>query len=779
MEMRKKSSKILIGTKGSITNLSISALEIRRNIMKKFPQFTLLFGLMFLMLTACIPISSVTGIPTSAPAATPQEVQAQPAVREAQVQSVEIQFSQADPQQVNAIVHGNLNDACSTLQSPQVSFESGTFQIKLMVVSPTDRGCIQIITPYEQTIALDTARLTSGTYTVIANGISTTFNFPAEIGQPLSSLKVVVLASDGTLQVANVDVPLNPTARPTFNSFLPYGGSAEGSAYVLDSNQAKAVVTDGNGFHDLVFVQSPTSYGLAVWQGDANSPSRLAWATQISGGNQSSTIKISSLDGTQFDTLLTQDSPNPPSQLMAQFFSADRQWLYFSKEPIGLGGYILFSGASSLYKINVTTKEVVDVIPTDISEEPVGCLDAISADFLYVAEHCSQNIIRIRDLTSGGASIFNPPADITSGSQLAGRARFSPDGKQLAYAIAKSDQDAEQGWVVVSDTGFDNSKVILTSQVGGYYTIAGWLDDQTLLVQSTNPLDCSPFCKSELWTVKADGTEAKKVADGSFLAALPNDAIIQLPVGATPTPVTTVCTDAAEYISDDGLDGTTYAPNTAFTKTWTVKNTGTRTWDSNYLVFQISGAFMTQQPGYWLVPQGQTVVPGQTVNISIGMTSPVENGNYKSYWGLKNKDGQIMPIEGGADGDSFYVDINVNDGSATGKVTATAIDIVPEQGSGEACTANSTYFVHAYITTDGPTTASYEIGSTAGQISAGYFEDNGKKSPYVTGKLVFDRADTKTINLRFVGPYPYPDDITVNLRVNGGEWINTKLFCPK
>ena len=238
------------------------------------------------------------------------------------------------------------------------------------------------------------------------------------------------------------------------------------------------------------------------------------------------------------------------------------------------------------------------------------------------------------------------------------------------------------------------------------------------------------------------------------------------------------CQDAAQYITDDGIDGTTYAPNTPFTKVWTVKNTGSCTWDSRYLVFQISGAFMTQQPGYWIVPQGQTVAPGQTVNISVGMTSPVENGNYKSFWGLKNEDGQVMPVQGGANGNSFYVDIQVNDGSTTaGKVTAASIDIELEQGSGTACTPDATYFVHTYITADGPTTASYEIGSTAGQISAGNFQDNGL-SPFVTGTVVFDQAATKTINLRFVGPYPYPADITVNLRVNGGEWYNTELFCP-
>jgi hypothetical protein len=746
--------------------------------MKKFYLLKLVLGLFLLVLSACAPLSRAAGkVSSDVPPATPHSAVTQTTTREAQVVSVEIQFTQADPRQVSAIVHGNLTESCSKLQSPQVSFEPGAFHIKLMAVSPNDRGCVQIITPFEQTIALDTTRLTPGTYTVIANGVSTSFNFPIETVQPPASLQLVVRANDGTLQVANLDLPLNPTARPTFDNFLPFGGGAEGAAYVLDSNQAKAFVTTGNGFQDLIFVQAPTPYGLAVWPGGGNSPSRLAWATQDA-GNHSSTIKISSLDGAYFDTLLTQDSSNPPSQLMAQFFSADGQWLYFSKEPVGIGGYILFSGASNLYQINVTTKEVVAVIPAGSSDEPIGCLDAISPDFRYVAEHCWQNMIRIRDLTTGDASIFNPPADITSGSQLAGSARFSPDGTKLAYAIGKSVQDAEQGWVVVSDTAFDNSKVILTSQAGSYYTISGWLDDQTLLVQSTNPVDCSPSCKSELWTVKTDGTEAQKVADGSFLAAIPNDAIIQLPAGPTPTPVTTACKDAAEYIGDDGLDGTIYAPNTAFSKTWTVKNTGTCTWDSRYLVFQISGALMTQQPGYWMVQQGQTVAPGQSVNINIGMTSPVEKGKYKSYWGLKNGNGQLMPIQRGANGNSFYVEIMVNNGDVSaGKVTVASINIELEQGSGAACTANSTYFVHAYITADGPTTASYEIGSTAGQIPAGNFQYDGL-TPYVSGTVVFDQADTKTINLRFVGPYPYPADITVNLRVNGGEWYNTKLSCP-
>ena len=266
------------------------------------------------------------------------------------------------------------------------------------------------------------------------------------------------------------------------------------------------------------------------------------------------------------------------------------------------------------------------------------------------------------------------------------------------------------------------------------------------------------------------------------------NAVFTLPVeNPTPSPVPTAivapvnqnCTDSAAFVSDVTVpDNTVVASNTAFTKTWKLKNTGTCTWDSSYLIANISGAAMSQQPGYWIVQQGQTVPPNQTVDISVGMTSPVDNGNYVSYWGLKKVDGQFMPVEGGANGNSFYVKIKVNNGAISGNITAQSISIELEQGSGVVCTANSTYLIHASITADGPTTTSYEVSSTAGQIAAGYLQDrNNNLLPYINDSVVFEQAGTQTINLRFVGPYPYPDDITINLRVNGGEWHNVKLAC--
>ena len=309
----------------------------------------------------------------------------------------------------------------------------------------------------------------------------------------------------------------------------------------------------------------------------------------------------------------------------------------------------------------------------------------------------------------------------------------------------------------------------------------------TVYANSPSDIGCAPVTTPFASTIPLD---TKDLPAGSYtVVANGVSAVFTLPDETpTATPIPTViiaptssaCSDSAAFIKDVTIpDNSVLASNAAFTKIWRLRNTGTCTWDSTYLVAYISGAAMSQQPGYWIVPQGQTVAPGQTVDVSVGMTSPVENGSYASYWGLKKLDGQFMPIQGGANGDSFFVKIKVGNGIPPGNVTSASIAIEPEQGSGPACTADSTYFVHASITTNGATSVTYEIDSTAGQTPAGYFQttNDSDLSLSIPGTLVFDQADTRTIHLRFVGPYPYPNNITMLLWVNRSDWYQSKLSC--
>lgn len=340
-----------------------------------------------------------------------------------------------------------------------------------------------------------------------------------DAAQQLATIRLVVYTSDHSIQIVDPNIPLGSTYNQAFNGMLSSGGSIAGTAYVLDFNQARAVAVDAKGVHDLSFIQNP-NYGIAIWRGGPGTQPRLAWGTQPGGSFESSTLQISAPDGSNPETLLTQEITSTlPTQLVAELWSADGQSLYFSKEPVGLGGYILFTGASNLYTIDLSTKKAAALIASESLSSPTTCLDAISGDYRLVADHCSKKTITIRDLTTGGTSTIQPPEGV-SGFGALGSARFSPDGKRLAFALAKRNPDNEQGWVAVSDGISGGSKLVLTGAAGAYYTVLGWLDDQTLLVQS-NPLNCTN-CENQIWTVGIDGSNLTKVADGSFLTVLDN-----------------------------------------------------------------------------------------------------------------------------------------------------------------------------------------------------------------------------------------------------------------
>ena len=121
---------------------------------------------------------------------------------------------------------------------------------------------------------------------------------------------------------------------------------------------------------------------------------------------------------------------------------------------------------------------------------------------------------------------------------------------------------------------------------------------------------------------------------------------------ATPTPL---C-DVANFISDVTVpDGTKFNPNTAFTKTWRLKNVGTCTWTTSYAAVFDSGSQMSAPA---VVSLTQNVPPGGTVDISVPMTAPATNGTYRGDWKLRNASGVIFGL-GSTASKTFYVTIDV------------------------------------------------------------------------------------------------------------------------
>ena len=130
------------------------------------------------------------------------------------------------------------------------------------------------------------------------------------------------------------------------------------------------------------------------------------------------------------------------------------------------------------------------------------------------------------------------------------------------------------------------------------------------------------------------------------------------PTTATPIPYT--C-DRAQFIADVTVpDGTIFAPGYTFNKTWRLKNIGTCTWTNYSLIFD-SGEKMSG-PDSALIPT--SVAPGQTVDITIPLTSPTTAGTYRGYWKLKNSVGVPFGIGSGGT-KSFWVEIYVSSSSTT------------------------------------------------------------------------------------------------------------------
>ncbi|OGO26263.1 MAG: hypothetical protein A2136_09380 [Chloroflexi bacterium RBG_16_54_11] len=384
-------------------------------------------------------------------------------------------------------------------------------------------GCLGVVIPG----VLCTDVLVDG-YRIILKADGQQFEFhtnqdgtsAVDAAQLQATLKFVVNSQDGSLQIVSSNIPVGPIYNPAFNALLPAGSSIAGTAYVYDYKEFKVVAIDDNGTRDLSFIQKPT-YGLAVWWGDPGTSPMLAWGTQLIDDTHPSTLQISAPDGSQLETLITLESGATPLQaLVAEFWSADGQLLYFSKEPVGIGGYIPFPSASNLFKIDIESKQVTEIIPVSPDTGPQSCLDAISVDYRFVADHCTPGVITIRDLQSGETKTIQPPDDAT-GYHMLGSVRFSPDGSQVAFALAAGNPDNEHGWVAVGDIALGASKVILDGGAVSFYTVLGWLDEWTILVQSTT-IACSPTCFGELYTVGVDGSNPTKLADGGFLTVIDN-----------------------------------------------------------------------------------------------------------------------------------------------------------------------------------------------------------------------------------------------------------------
>jgi hypothetical protein len=118
----------------------------------------------------------------------------------------------------------------------------------------------------------------------------------------------------------------------------------------------------------------------------------------------------------------------------------------------------------------------------------------------------------------------------------------------------------------------------------------------------------------------------------------------------TPTPpdwgtVPAIC-NWAQFINHTTYpDGSIVVGQAEVTKTWRIKNIGSCTWSSLYsLVYQ--GLLWGYDP--FVVPTrvylNRTVRPGETVDLSVDLTTARVAGDYTAYWVLRSENGELFGL---------------------------------------------------------------------------------------------------------------------------------------
>jgi uncharacterized protein YkwD len=148
----------------------------------------------------------------------------------------------------------------------------------------------------------------------------------------------------------------------------------------------------------------------------------------------------------------------------------------------------------------------------------------------------------------------------------------------------------------------------------------------------------------------------------------PTKALVLPPTGTPLTPVTdgetptlaatapANCKVQAVLLEDVTIPDDTLVPaGEIFTKTWRFKNTGSCHW-TGYTINFLAGDRMGA-PDSAPIPD---TVADSTVDISLELTAPTENGSYSGYFTLKDADGESINI--GTE-KTFWLKIIVGDGA--------------------------------------------------------------------------------------------------------------------
>ncbi len=262
----------------------------------------------------------------------------------------------------------------------------------------------------------------------------------------------------------------------------------------------------------LTFHPKDVSLGFAV----STDGKQIAWGTYIQGQkNPGSELWVANIDGSNAKKVATIDPATNTKWLVLRPYQwLDDGRLLFIFAPTGIGGYILFNGFAgiSVYDPTAASQAVTSLLSPDAPASGILCVNGISPDLKIAITTCgsqTQGQIVLRELSSDKLTAI----PILPEQGQAGSAFYSPSGDWLAYAVARGKQDDEAGKAAVVPSAGGEPQVIASFN-GGYVQVAGWIDEDRLLLQSYQSDTAS------LWEVRRDSSALAKLVDGIFIGMI-------------------------------------------------------------------------------------------------------------------------------------------------------------------------------------------------------------------------------------------------------------------
>ncbi|MGE0084700.1 MAG: NBR1-Ig-like domain-containing protein [Desulfococcaceae bacterium] len=239
-------------------------------------------------------------------------------------------------------------------------------------------------------------------------------------------------------------------------------------------------------------------------------------------------------------------------------------------------------------------------------------------------------------------------------------------------------------------------------------------------------------------------------------------------------------TDKAGWVGETILDNTKVTGGSTFTKTWTIKNTGTSTWTSSYKLRYVSNT-AGRLSSISEVKISGTVAPGGTYKFSVPMKAPAAQSSEKAYkevWKFTNPSGTTIYVGSSA---TVWALIKVPAVTLTDKagwVTETIPDYTPFAGG-----ASFTKTWTIKNTGTSTWTSSYKlryVSNTAGRMSTvSEVAISGSVAPGGTYKfsvpMKAPAAQSSEKSYKEVWKFTNPAGSTINIGSSATVWALIKV----